>query len=241
MAITLNHQTGIIGAGFNSRVADRLWLAGGKAELFEISNDLGVVNVQNFDNQISINRHYDHESHPQNHGHYVVYGNLFYLDNLLWHHTPPYSYWTTSAAGVENVPAAESEANSEIEFAVTSMDFAGQLNDNRDTPISGLKLHPVAAEFQQGVEDELPPTPDAVVTANQLLTAAEEKARSHQFSVDVDGGISFIIVPADGTLISGELTTSGNIYAWHYGTDWQTELDGDGSMREISSLLGWLG
>ena len=60
-------------------------------------------------------------------------------------------------------------------------------------------------------------------------------------SVDDDGGVSFIIVPVDGTLISGEFTTSGNLYAWHYDTDWTTQIDEIEINQDISWLLRLLG
>ena len=110
-----------------------------------------------------------------------------------------------------------------------------------DSVLAQPLLHPIAVEFGQGKLDEPRPSPEFVALINQLLTTVEIGAKSYDMSVDDDGGMSFIIVPVDGTLISGEITTSGNLYAWHYDTDWTTQIGEIEINQDISWLLGLLG
>jgi hypothetical protein len=101
--------------------------------------------------------------------------------------------------------------------------------------------HPLVAEFERGVPTEPKPVPNAVSMANRLVVFAESNSKASEFSVDVDGGISFTIAAIDGTLISGELTTNGKLYAWQYEPDWSTQRAEIIGEEDTSNLHGWLG
>ena len=107
--------------------------------------------------------------------------------------------------------------------------------------VSGRAQHPLVVDFERGVPNEPPPSPIAVSMAERLVQSAESKAKYSEITVDVDGGMSFTIVAIDGTLISGEYTARGELYAWHYEPDWSTQQAEIFQERDISNLLNWLG
>ena len=102
-------------------------------------------------------------------------------------------------------------------------------------------LHPVVDEFQTGVEGEPTPTPPVVSDASTLVREIERVAKSSELSVDVDGALSFVVVLEDHTLITGEFTPIGELYAWRYDkTDWTTrtgKIDGE---PDVLVIRGWL-
>jgi hypothetical protein len=139
----------------------------------------------------------------------------------------------TSTSGLHSRQGIESAAVEEI---IDSPLGHSEENVPPDSP-----LHPLAMEFKLGVTDETPPTPTAVAMADRLLKSVATKARNSEISIDVDGAISFTIVAMDETLISGEFSTRGTLYAWHYEVDWSTQRAEIIGAKDISNLVGWLG
>ena len=107
--------------------------------------------------------------------------------------------------------------------------------------VTGRAKHPLVIDFERGVQNEPMPSPNSVSMAQWLVESAESNAKETEISVDVDGGMSFTIVANDGTLISGEYTAKGELYAWHYESDWSTQRAEIIGERDISNLIGWLG
>ena len=183
---------------------------------------VGGQNVKNLAGHIWVRYHKGREPVPGNLG----YHNLF-------------ADFPGQAGTVGDLSGLVVQSDTDLVAALD--DLAGKIDEVHNSVLAEPLLHPIAVEFGQGKLDEPRPGPEFVALVNQLLTTVEIGAKSYDMSVDDDGDVSFIIVPVDGTLISGEFTTSGNLYAWHYDTDWTTQIDEIEINQDISWLLGLLG
>ena len=109
-------------------------------------------------------------------------------------------------------------------------------------PVAPSTLHPVVAEFQLGMPNELKPNARTVELADQLVRAIGREAVDSEISLDIDGAISFVILLTDKTLITGEFAPMGELFAWHYdGVDRDRQIGDFSSARGISTLLEQLG
>ena len=103
------------------------------------------------------------------------------------------------------------------------------------------QLHPVVNEFQVGVAGEPTPTTTMVSDASALVQQIENVAKSVELSVDVDGALSFVVVLQDDTLITGEFTPIGELYAWRYDkTDWSARTGKIDAEPNVLAIRGWL-
>ncbi len=103
------------------------------------------------------------------------------------------------------------------------------------------QLHSVVDEFQVGVAGEPTPTPTVVSDASALVQQIENVAKSVELSVDVDGALSFVVVLQDDTLITGEFTPTGELYAWRYDkTDWSARTGKIDAEPNVLAIRGWL-
>ena len=78
--------------------------------------------------------------------------------------------------------------------------------------------HPIAQEFALGV-DGVRPTAGVVDMAVRIVQAAVERTADAEFSVDVDGALSFVLRLTDGRLILAELDPDGSLDASRYDDD----------------------
>jgi hypothetical protein len=88
------------------------------------------------------------------------------------------------------------------------------------TPVAASEnvLHPAVREFALSV-DGVRPTADVVDMATRIVQAAVERTADAEFSVDVDGALSFVLRLTDGRLILAELDPDGSLDASRYDDD----------------------
>ena len=79
--------------------------------------------------------------------------------------------------------------------------------------------HPAVSEFALGVEGAQQPSPAVTAVAARIVQAAMARTVDPEFSVDVDGALSFILRLTDGRLVMGELSPDGVIDASRYDDD----------------------
>ncbi len=89
---------------------------------------------------------------------------------------------------------------------------------------SKIALHPVVREFAQGVDGAQPSAP-VIEMATRMVAAAIERTADYEFSVDVDGALSFVLRLNDGRLVLAELDPDGAIDASKYDDEHGTNVE----------------